>query len=145
MKKIALLSLLFWLLPCQNSWGLIDLCTINGDPSPLTVSTATAGSEPDSVTATTTYSITASLASTRIIGELSQALPQGVTLEVELEAPIGATSQGMVALSPTPVDLVTGVPLVSLLVTLDVTFRLSATVQASPTAGETAEVTLTIL
>ena len=76
----------------------------------LTISTATAGSEPSDATNTaTTYAVTTNESSKKITGALDSDMPAGVTLKVQLAAPTGGSSAGEVTLSGTAADLVTGI------------------------------------
>jgi len=116
-----------------------------GNPSPLVINSATAGSAPTSVTASgTSYAITTNEANQKIAASLDQALPSGVTLEVALAAPGGATSAGNVALSTAASDVVTGISSVAAS-SLPITYRLSATAQAQMSMPEARTVTFTIV
>jgi len=140
------LSLLF-LLAAIRAEALVDLLALSGDPAPMTISTATAGSDPDpAVDSSTSYGLTTvALATRRITGQIGSALPAGLSLAAELEAPPGATSQGQQTLSTTPVNLVTGIFDITLLLSgFDITYTLSATAQAAPTVGQNIVVTLTL-
>lgn len=123
--------------------GSIDAISVSGDPGPLNVTTATAGSAPTSATdATTTYAVTTN--NTRsIVGVLTSAMPTGVTLSANLVAPSGGTSAGAVSLSTTSASLVTGISTLSAS-GLTVTYTLAATVSATQVAGATNTVTYTI-
>lgn len=140
----VILMTLLWI-PFKSE-ALLDNITLSGNPAPLTISTATAGSQPDSASdSSTTYGITTSLAGNSITGHLSANMPTGLTLSVELEAPFTATSLGSVALSTTPADLVTNLPLISLLSSgHQITYTLDATVAASPAGAQNVTVTFTI-
>lgn len=122
----------------------INELSVSGDPAALTVSTATAGSAPNSVSdASTTYAITTNETSRKITGAINTAMPAGVTLSANLAAPTGATSAGAVALTGTAQDLVTGIS------TLNesgktITYSLSATSAAGVVPSATKTVTLTI-
>ncbi|MDI3543420.1 MAG: hypothetical protein PWP57_1025 [Candidatus Atribacteria bacterium] len=123
----------------------INEISVSGDPSALTVSTATAGSEPDAVTDnSTTYAITTNETSKKITGAIDTAMPTGLTLEVNLAAPTaGGTSAGDVALSATAADLVTGIAQIAES-GLGITYTLSATVAAGVVTSATKTVTLTL-
>jgi hypothetical protein len=70
----------------------IGLTILTSPTTPLSVSTATAGSQPDAsaVDATTGYTAVVLLAPKRIVAKLNSALPAGVTLKVRLQATAGA-------------------------------------------------------
>lgn len=122
----------------------IDEISVSGNPGPLVVSTATAGSQPDQVTDTsTTYSITTNGTNKKITGAIDTAVPAGVTLQVNLAAPTGATSLNDVTLSITAADLVTGISQVAESA-LTVTYKLSATVTAGVIVSTSKTVTFTI-
>ena len=119
-----------------------------GDPQPLVVSTATAGAQPDAVTSgTTSYTlINVSLLQTvRVRARLNAPLPPGVTLEVTLTAPPGATSLGPVALTTTDRDVVVGVRPLTVYLTGTITYRLSATVAAGVVGPLTRQVIFTVV
>lgn len=113
----------------------------------MMISTATAGFSPNSVqNSSTTYSIQTSILGRSIVGQIGTAMPVGLTLSLNLQAPLGGTSLGSVALSTAPKNLVTGLPLLSLLqIGLQMTYTLSATVQAAPLSLSSVVVTLTII
>lgn len=123
----------------------INQIAVSGNPAPMTISTATAGSAPTSVTAGgTSYAITTNESNQKITASLDQTLPSGVTLEISLAAPTGAASAGAIALSTAGADVVTGISSTAA-VSLPITYRLSATpaVQMSSPAART--VTFTIV
>jgi len=122
----------------------INQISVSGNPAALTVSTATAGSEPDEVTdASTTYNITTNGSSKKITGVLDSAMPSEVTLKVNLTAPTGASSAGDVTLSATAQNLVTGITKKAE-GTKGITYKLSATVAAGVVSSDTRTVTLTV-
>ena len=117
---------------------------VSGNPAALTISTATAGSEPDDATdSTTTYAITTNATGKKITGAIDSAMPADVTLRVNLAAPTGGSSAGATALSTTAADLVTGVTKVAE-GSKTITYTLSATVAAGVVASATRTVTLTM-
>lgn len=122
----------------------INEIEVSGNPGALTVSTATAGSQPDAATDnTTTYSITTNGTGMKITGAIDSDMPDNVTLKVNLAAPSGATSPGDVALSNTAADLVTGISQV-----VDsgktIAYTLSATVEAGVVESTNKTVTFTL-
>lgn len=87
---------------CAASVAAAQTLTIANSPAtPLSVSTATAGAQPDpsEEDATTGYSAVIPASTTkRIVARLNSALPAGVTLRVMLEATSGSQSPGYVDL-----------------------------------------------
>lgn len=117
----------------------INEISVSGDPSDLVIHTATAGSQPDNATdATTTYAITTNGTGMKITGAIDSAMPTGLTLEVNLAAPTGATGGTDVDISSatetSAADLVTGITQVAE-DNLTITYTLSATVEVAPTSG----------
>jgi hypothetical protein len=103
---------------------------ISGSPSALVINSAAAGGQPTSVTATgSSYAITTNAVNQKIIASIDQAMPGGVTLEVSLAAPTGATSAGNVALGTAGADVVTGISSLKESA-LPISYRLSATTAA---------------
>ena len=122
----------------------IDEISASGDPGDLTVSTATAGSEPDAVTDnTTTYAVTTNGSNKKITGEVDVAMPANTTLQVNLAAPTGGTSAGAVTLTATAADLVTAITETAESGMM-ITYSFSATVDAGIVASDTRTVTLTL-
>ena len=107
----------------------INQISFAGTPS-LTVTTATAGSDPTSaIDATSTWAVTTNQTGAKISASIP-AMPSGLTLKVNLVAPASATSLGLTALGAVAVDLVTGI-------TKEKGSGLAATYQldATPAAG----------
>jgi cytoskeletal protein RodZ len=128
------------------SVSAINEISVSGNPAPMAVSTATAGSEPNQVAdSTTTYNITTNGTGKKITGALSADMPSNVTLKVNLTAPTGGTSQGDVILELTggAKNLVTGITQKAES-SLGITYKLSATVLAVVVALDTRTVTLTV-
>ena len=117
---------------------------ISGNPSSLVINSATAGSQPASVMSSgTSYAITTNEVNQKIIASIDQSMPAGVTLEVALAAPSGASSAGTVALGTSGADVVTGISNLRESA-LPISYRLSAT--ASAQLGQsTRTVTFTIV
>lgn len=123
----------------------VNQIAVSGNPAPLVISTATAGSAPTSVSASgTNYAITTNEANQKITASLDQALPTGVMLEVTLAAPGGASSAGPVSLSTGGADVVTGISGTSAS-SLPITYRLSATTAVQMTSPTARTVTFTIV
>lgn len=138
----TLIFYLFCLLLCRCFFLCADI-TVSGSPGTLAVTSAVAGSQPTSVTNTsTTYAITTLLTST-VVGSVNTAMPSGVTLAIQLAAPPFATSAGFVTMTTTPTNLVTGIPILTNQSNLMITYRLSATVNASQVTNATRTVTFT--
>jgi hypothetical protein len=122
----------------------INQLSFSGAPS-LTISTATAGSAPTSVSSSgVTYAITTNEASKKIKAALSANMPAGVTLSVDMEAPAGAASTGVTALSTTDANLVTGITKLNAS-GLEMTYTLAATSAAGVIASASRTVTFTII
>lgn len=123
----------------------INAISFSGNPAPLVVNSATAGQQPTTaVDMTTTYSVTTNSADAlTVTAELDAAMPQGTELAVELTAPTGATSLGEVALTTTPVNLLTGISSVAQ-TGLVVCYELEADVTATPVTNATRTVTYTL-
>lgn len=126
--------------------ALLDFLSVSGNPAPMKITTAVAGSPPNSVSDnSTTYSITTLGINEKITGQLNTSMPSGVSLKITLQAPSGATSLGAIALTTTPQNLVTNLPLLSLLVSgLSISYQLSASVNAGPISSRSVVVTLTV-
>lgn len=114
-----------------------------GTPS-LTITTATAGSAPTSVTdATATWAATTNQTGAKITASIPSAMPTGLTLSADLAAPAGATSAGYVALGTVAVDLVTAITKLAQ-ASLGVSYKLDATAAAGVVTSATRVVTYTI-
>lgn len=123
----------------------IDEISVSGNPGALSVSTATAGSQPDDDTDdTTTYAITTNNTNRKITGAIDSNMPPNVSLEINLVAPTVGSSAGDMTLSTTAADLVTGITQVADGSGNTITYTLSATVAAGIVASDTRTVTLTI-
>lgn len=123
----------------------INEISVSGNPGTLTVSTATAGQQPDAVSDnSTTYAITTNESNKKITVAIDTAMPSAVTLQIQLAAPSGATSAGNVTLSTTAADAVTGITQVAQS-GLTITYTLTATVAAGVVGQTTRTVTLTIV
>ncbi len=129
----------------SNAHGQIPLLTVSGSPSAMTVSVATAGSQPNAVSDnSTTYSaLTVLLAPKKITAQVNSNMPTGVTLTITLAATTGAISAGAVALDAVARDVVTNLTN-TLLETKGITYRLSATVAAGVVLIASRTVTLTL-
>ena len=120
----------------------INQIAFTGAPS-LTITTASAGSAPTSVTdATATWAVTTNQTGAKITASIP-AMPSGLTLSASLAAPAAATSAGFLALSATAVDLVTGITKLAQ-ASLGVSYKLDATPLAGVVTSATRVVTYTI-
>ena len=122
----------------------INQVAVTGSPAPLAISTATAGEAPAAAESGSSYAITTNEANKKITASLDQPLPAGVTLEVSLAAPAGASSPGRVALGTGSADVVTGISATNAS-GLAITYRLSATTTAQTTGPQARVVTFTIV
>ncbi|MEX2178908.1 MAG: hypothetical protein WD801_09375 [Gemmatimonadaceae bacterium] len=123
----------------------VNQMAMSGDPSPMVIGLATAGSAPTAVNGTgSTWAITTNEANKKVTAAIDQPLPTGVTLEVFLAAPSGATSAGHVALGVAAADVVTGIS-AGMASALPIAYRLSAAITTAITAPQTRTVTFTIV
>src|SRR5438045_6348478 len=86
----------------------INQIAFSRSPS-LVINTATAGSAPTSASAAATWAVTTNQTGAKITASIGSVMPTGLTLQVNLSAPAGATSAGAQTLSTTAVDVVTGI------------------------------------
>lgn len=123
----------------------INQIGVTGAPAPLVITTATAGSDPTSVSANGgSYAVTTNEANKKITASLDEPLPAGVRLEISLAAPLGAASSGDVSLSTGAADLVTGISWLAASA-LPITYRLSADATVHMPVPATRTVTFTIV
>ena len=123
----------------------INQVAVSASPAPLVINSAAAGSAPTSITGTgTSYAVTTNETNQKITASIDQALPSGVTLEVTLAAPTGASSAGAVPLTTSGADVVTGISSSSASA-LPITYRLSATPTVQMGAPASRVVTFTIV
>ena len=120
----------------------INQIALSGSPS-LVVNTATAGSAPTTATATASWAVTTNQTSAKITASIGSAMPTGLTLQVNLAAPSGASSAGAQTLSTTAVDVVTGITKLSQ-ASMSVSYSLAATAAAGVVSSTTRTVTYTI-
>jgi len=125
----------------------INELTVSGSPEPLIINTATAGSEPTSVTdASTTYAITTNGGnnSRKITAQLDSDMPNDLTLCITLSGPTGADAPPTdVILTTTPVDVVICINSVAQN-GLTITYTLSAAATVGVVNPAIKTVTLTI-
>lgn len=126
------------------SVSAINQIAVTGAPS-LSITTATAGSAPASVTdATSSWAITTNQTTKKLTASLNTAMPTGVTLEVSAAAPSGATGAGFQTLGTSSVDVVTAISQVAGS-GMALTYRLSATLAAGAITSATKTVTYTLV
>lgn len=122
----------------------INEISVSGSPSAMNVNAATAGSNPDQTTdSSTTYAVTTNGTSKKLTAAINTDMPSGVTLKINVTAPSGGTSAGDVTLSSAAGDVVTGIT------TLaesgkTITYKLSAVPTSGPVAQASKTVTLTL-
>lgn len=125
----------------------INEISVSPETVSLKVDTATAGSQPtDATDDSTTYAITTNGTGKVITGAIDTAMPEGLTLEVNLAAPSVGESVGGVDISSattTAVDLVTAIGPVAQ-EGLTITYTLSATVAAGVVTSAEKTVTFTL-
>ena len=92
----------------------------------------------------TTYDVTNTLTTKKLVGRLNTAMPTNTTLALQLAAPSGASSSGNVTLTSSNQNLVTGIGDV-VQSGLNMTFTLSATVNAGVIASASKTFTLTLV
>ena len=126
------------------SIGSIDSIAISGNPPPFVVHSAIPGSGPSSASdSSTSYTISTNNSGRKITGVLNSNMPTGVTFSVNLQAPTGAVSSGLTALSAAEAILVTGISNSSE-GNLTITYTLTVDASAAPTIGSVNAVTYTI-
>lgn len=122
----------------------INEISVSGNPGHLVINSATAGSQPDTVTdISTTYSITTNETGKKITGKIDSSMPPGTSLQINLAAPTGGSSQNYVTLTTTDSDLVTGISQVGE-TGLGITYKFGASVSAGTISSTTRTVTLTL-
>jgi len=120
----------------------INQIAFAGSPS-LVINTATAGSNPTSVTAAATWAVTTNQTGAKITASIGSNMPAGLTLSANLAAPAGASTAGSQSLSTTSVDLVTSITKLAQ-GALAVNYSLAATAAAGVVSSTTRTVTYTI-
>ena len=123
----------------------VSQIAVTGNPSPMVINSATAGSAPTAVTsAGTRYAVTTNETNQKITASIDQPLPSGVSLEVNLAPPTGAASAGNVSLSTASADVVTGISNTAS-TALPITYRLVATPSALMSGPASRTVTYTVV
>lgn len=122
----------------------VNTISVSGNPGSLVVNSATAGSNPDDATdSSTSWAVTTNLSSQKLTAAVGTTMPSGVTLNLNMSAPTGGTSSGDVSLSTTAADVVTDITQLAESA-LGISYTLSATPDAGIVAETTKTVTLTI-
>ena len=122
-----------------------DTLSISGNPAAMSITTATAGSNPDSATDnSTTCNMTTLTVVRKVTGKINTNMPTGLTLRVQIAAPTGATSAGSVAMTTTAANLITAIPKSTTATNLEITYTLAATPTAAPATAVTRILTLTL-
>ena len=138
----VVLLLAGWTTVAQAQFTIL---TVSGSPTPFTVTTAIAGSQPTSITSNLTYFIKAKhpAGAQKIQAQLDSPMPAGTTLTLQMVASPGATSMGAVSLDATPRDIVVNIDKENGS-TYAMTYTFSATVAAGVVPSQTRTVTLTM-
>lgn len=122
----------------------INALSVSGNPSLLLISAATAGTVPDSATASGTYAITTNQTGRKITASINSNMPTGLTLKVLFEAPAGSGVAARKTLSSGSEDVVTGIGPLSES-GLAIGYSLHATALAAVAAEASRTVTYTIV
>jgi broad specificity polyphosphatase/5'/3'-nucleotidase SurE len=130
----------------EAAWAQAKVLTVSGSPTPFTVSTAIAGSQPAPISNSgTTYfvKVKKSAGAQRIAAQLNTPMPIGTTVTIQMAPPAGATGLGPVALDMTPRDIVVNIGRNNGS-NQAITYVLTATVAAGVVPSQTRIVTLTM-
>jgi hypothetical protein len=121
----------------------VNQIAVTGSPT-MAITAAVPGNPPTSVTsAGNTWAVTTNQSTAKITASIGSAMPAGLTLSANLGAPAGATSAGLVALSISTVDIVTGITKLNSS-GLSLSYQLDATTAAGVITSTTRVVTYTI-
>lgn len=121
--------------------------SVSGDPAALKITTAAAGSPPNSaVNSVTTYTVRARRANQprKITAQLNSAMPAGTTLTIDLAAVGSSTTAGPVDLTMTAQDLVVDITNTTNR-TGSITYTFSATSAAGVIPSSNRVVTFTLV
>lgn len=112
----------------------------------LTVNTAVAGSQPTQVSQATTYDITTNCGTNakKLTAAINTAMPEGLTLSLNVAAPTGGSSAGSTTISNVAADVVTGIDAVAES-DIAMTFYLDATTAAGVIGAASKTLTLTLV
>ena len=107
----------------------ISQIAVTGGAQTLTISTATAGSQPTPATASVNWAVTTNQTNQKVTASIGSNMPAGLVLQAQMEAPAGGLSTGPNNLSTSAQDLVTGISTLAA-GGLNLTYTLSANVSA---------------
>ena len=112
----------------------------------LTVNTAVAGSQPTQVSQATTYDITTNCSTNakKLTAAINTAMPEGLTLSLNVVAPSGGSSAGTTTITNVAADVVTGIDAVAES-DIAMTFYLDATAAAGIIGAASKTLTLTLV
>ena len=114
-----------------------------GSPT-MAITAAVAGNAPTTVTSSGhSWAVTTNQNTAKITASIGTVMPTGLTLSAQLAAPAGATSDGLVPLSTTAADVVTGITKLNAS-GLSLSYQLNATSSAGVISSTTRVVTYTI-
>jgi len=124
----------------------INELNIDGASVTLTVNSATAGSNPDQASDSTTYDITtnAGADAKKITGAIDTDMGSGLTLKANMTAPTGASSAGATTLSSVAANLVTLIDSIAQ-ANISLAFTLDATLAAGVVSSASKTCTLTLI
>jgi hypothetical protein len=131
---------------CSGALAQAQTFSVAGSPGTLIINTAIAGQLPSSeMDATTTYTVKAQnkKKTVKIMARLNTAMPPGVSLTIEMEAPTGGISAGPVTLDATDRELVGSIDNTNAQ-TRSITYTLSATPAAGVVTPQSRTVTFTL-
>ena len=123
----------------------ITKISVTGNPNPLTITDAVAGSDLSSVSdANTRYNLTTNLDNMKIVASISDRMPLGTRLMIRMSSS-KASSAGTIDLSGaiTPVDVVTGISKCSE-VNQSINYTFAANADVSEVSTQSRVVTLTL-
>lgn len=119
---------------------------LSSAPATLVVRTAVPGSEPDAaVDVTTSYDLVTTAAGQRIMARLEEPLPPGITLTIDVVAPAGAASAGLVPLGMLDREIVGAIPSPGTYSGLRITYRLKASTIAGTVPPSMGRVRFTVV
>jgi hypothetical protein len=131
---------------CFGAVARAQTFSVSGSPGSLVINTSIAGQPPTSDNdATSTYTVKAQNRNKplKIMARLNAAMPPGVTLTIELQAPTGGVSAGPVTLDATDRELVGSIDNTNAQ-TRSITYTLSATPAAGVVTPQSRTVTFTL-
>lgn len=122
----------------------INAISVSGNPTTLTINTATAGAMPNPATdSSTTYAVTTNGTTKKITAKIDSDMPTDLDLKVFLNAPTGASASGG-SLTTAELDVVTGIgPVVASGLTILYELHPANNTMPAPTSG-TKTVTFTL-